>query len=592
MTDNTLTTTSGEPNTSLTPSQAMAQAYAGTWGANGLFVPGTPMQPIVADDEKPRVFDYPIGINLYLTPRTGYGLLPFSMLRNFANSCDAVRIVIEAIKREIRAMEWDIILDENSDDDDTDYTDEITRLREFWKTPDGATEFDAWCNSVLDDLLVVDAVSLWTDVDGTSTIVGVEQIDGTTIRPLLDQRGRTPRAPIPAYMQAVKGMNWQWFSADRLLYRPFNTSAGSPYGMSPIEFLLLRINETLRRQYAQTTYWDTTNIPEAFAFLPAEWSPDQIEGFQTYIDNMLAGNVGKLRRLKFLPSPGSGTPVHEFRRPDAQQSIIYDEWMMRMTCWAFGFLPSELGLMAGRGLGGKGFSEGQENSLFRFGIGPLVQYLQNLFSGIVKRQTKAPLVWRFKNVGPEEDKKAEFDLDDARLRSGVVDINVLRAKAGQELVPNAKPFIVIGTQAILLQDLFADKPAPIALPTLPAGSGPQDAIPPTLGAPGQTQAPTPTAAPSAPADKPAAKADHAQLALALDHWREKARRRLGDGKAPDCEPPALSKSIIPEPLQSAIRSALVGAKTATDIIHVFNLASNPVPSSRTIAPRSATFPKA
>jgi hypothetical protein len=568
--------TSAAPAGTQTGTQ-MAQAYAGAWGANGVFTPGIPLPPFADAAEKPRVFDYQSGINLYMTPRSGYGQMPFAQLKNFADVSDAVRIVIEAVKREIRSLEWDIQKGDLADK--TDYAGEIDALRAFWRKPDGMTEFDAWCNAVLEDLLVYDAVSLWIDQDAGGQIVSVEQIDGSTIRPLLDQRGRIPRAPVPAYMQAIKGRNWQWFTADRLLYRPFNTSASSPYGKSPIEFLILRINEALRRQFAATSYWDTTNVPEAFAFLPSDWTPEQIETFQNYIDALLAGNVEKLRRIKFLPSPGGGQPVYEFRRPDAAASNAFDEWMLRMTCYAFGFLPSELGLVAGAGLGGKGFLEGQENSMYRFGIGPLTQYLQNLFTGIVQRQTKLPLVWRFVNIGPEEDKAAAAALMQTQLQNGVIDINVWRAKEGQPAIANAKPFIIVSGAPILLDDLF-NPPPPAVSPAVSPLASPPAQLAPFAGDDGGDGADAPQddtpASATAKDDVPPA-----FTKLALDHWREKSVRRLWDGKKPDCEPPAVSAGAIPLSVQKRIRGALALANNASDINKIFR--TRDIPKALTLS---------
>ena len=305
----------------------MPDAYAQAW-TGGLFAPGAPVMPRYTDDEKPRVFDYGAGINLYMTPRGGYNLLPFPMLRNFADLCDSVRIVIEAIKRQIRSLEWDIQpLDSK---DDHDYSTQIKALREWWKHPDGVTEFDSVCNSWLEDVLVVDALSLWLDIDDGGQLVQIDQIDGATIRPLLDIRGRVPRPPVPAYVQAIKGTNWQWFTQDRLLYRPFNTSPTSPYGRSPTEYLIMRINEALRRQMSNTTYWDQTNVPEAMVGLPDDMKLEAIRAFQDYFDALLVGDINKLRRLKFMPVKSASMPVYEFRRPDVTSA--FDEWMLRMTC--------------------------------------------------------------------------------------------------------------------------------------------------------------------------------------------------------------------------------------------------------------------
>lgn len=563
------------------------QRYIDAFGARGVFAPGVPMPPVVSDDEKPRVFDYQSGINLYMQPRSGYGQLPFSSLKNFADMSDAVRIVIEAIKREIRSAEWHI--KPKNENDEQDYSREIERITEMWRMPDGIIEFDAWCNSVLEDLLVYDAVSLWLDVDAGGNLASVEQIDGSTIRPLLDMRGRTPRPPIPAYTQAIKGRNWQWFTADRLLYRPFNTSASSPYGKSPIEFLVLRINEALRRQFASTAYWDQTNVPEAMAYLPSDWTPENISKFQDYFDAMLVGDVAKLRRIKFMPSAGGGTPIYEFRRPDAAANNAFDEWMLKMTCYAFGFLPSELGLTPGSGLGGKGFMDGQENALYRFGIGPLVQYLQNLFSGIVARQTKAPLVWRFKDMGPSEDKAAEASLLQIQLQNGIIDINVWRAKAGQPPIENAKPFMMVGGVPTTLDKIFSDAPEPAAPATIPDASAPA----PETTEPSAEPAPEPV--PASPVPSAADNVAGALLSerrygkvfepepepltafekMALDHWREKAVRRMKDGKRADCDPPAASAPVLSVGMVTKVRRGLALAGDAAMVSTIFKAISSP-----------------
>lgn len=537
------------------------KAYAEAWGVDKAFGPGTPVLPYVKDDELPRVFDYAAGINLYMTPRGGYNQLPFAALRNFADYCDVVRIVIEALKREIRSLEWGI--QKVDEEDKTDYTNQISELEKFWRKPDGVTEFDGWCNAILEDLFVYDAVTLWLNREGTGKITAIEQIDGSTIRPLLNVRGRVPAPPVPGYMQVLKGRNWQWFTADNLLYRPYNLSINSPYGKSPTEYLILRINETLRRQMAATSYWDQTNVPEAMVFLPAEWSTEQVKQFQEYFDALLSGNIGALRRLKFLPSPGA-SPVYEFRRPDATSNIAFDEWMLKMTCWAFGFLPSEFGLTGGEGLGGKGFMDGQENSLYRFGVGPIIQYLQNLFTGVLQQQTDLPLCWKFKNVGPEEDQLMETQILEKQLLNGAIDINVWRERIGQKPLPDAKPFIIVGGSPVLLEDVFNPPPPPPQL----AGFTGQDPQP-------QDEEAAPAAG-DGPGDKEAPPEDDVPEEfgkMALMHWREKCLRRMKDKKAPDCEPPAVSLGMIQPLVRVGIRSGLQKCKTRDEVNAVFEAAS-------------------
>jgi len=542
------------------PRMAMLPATQAWVG--GMFSPGAPPAPVISGEEKPRTFDFPPGINLHMMPRSAYGLVTFEQLRNFANLCDEVRIVIEAIKREIRALSWKFKAEDENDK--TDYSAEIAKLRQFWRMPDGEREFDGWLHSVLEDVLVIDAPALWLDMEG-NTLRGVDQIDGAIIRPLLDERGKRPRSPLPAYVQTIKGQAWQWFTADRLLYKPFNLNAQTPYGRSPTEFIIMRINEALRRKLSDTSYWDQTNMPEAMVGLPADWDKDQIKTFQDYFDALLAGNIERLRRIKFMPSNGANLPVHEFRRP--ADSTTRDEWMLKVACWAFGFLPSELGIVTGSGLGGKGFMEGQQQALYRFGFGPLVQYIESLITSVVRLQTSAPLEFKFDSIKTSEDKVRDEELAEVHLRNGVIDLNVWRQRAGQPPIDGVKPFIIVNNVPMLVEEIFKPKPVEAVPPVADAAQTP-DATGEDAAAPD-----------AAPAD---GAGDHAQnsaaVAMAMDKWMEKAKRRMRDGKRADCDPPDLVKGVLPDRIVSAVRAGLAKADTPEDAAEVFSDAGGEQPT--------------
>lgn len=581
--------------------------------ANAFFGPGVPRQPMI-ENEQPRQFDYPSGINLQIIPRSGFGLIPFWQLRAFADTFEYVRVVIEAFKREIRSLEWDI--QAVNPTDDADYTSEIGRLRSFWRFPDGISEFDAWLNSVLEDMLVIDSVSLWLEMDERGDIGGVTQIDGATIRPLLDARGRVPIAPTPAYAQVIKGIDWLWMNTEQFLYRPFNTAVNLPYGTSPTEFIMTTVNTTLRRQMAAMVYWDQTNTPEALVGLPGRWTTEQVTIYQNYFDSLLSGNLSKLRRIKFMPVESASMPVHEFRRPDTGAgATAQDEWALKVCCWAFGLSPSEFGLVNGAGLGGKGFMEGAENALYRFGIGPVIQYLQNLISGIIARQTKEPLCFRFTNIGPSEDRKSEAELMEMELRNGVIDVNVWRQRRGQEPIDNAEPFMVIGNAPVLLRDIFKAPAKPTttegegdmalagadiqqlamngaqvqslvelvtsvsetklapesaiqiilnAFPAIPevsvrnmvnAAKGIEPPKPPAPIPPQLAQAQTQPAQPEGTTESEP-NPDDQVVKLALGAWREKCVKRVKDGKPAECDPPTLAKAHITHAMAERIKAGL------------------------------------
>lgn len=548
-------------DTQMPLSRPMLQSPA-AW-SRGFLGPGIPVTPINQTEEPPVQFDYTPGINLQMIPRAGYGMLSFAVLRNFADLCEEVRIVIEAIKREIRSLTFDI--QPESKAISGDFTEEIKRLRKFWKKPDGQTTFDGWINSLLEEILVVDAATLWIAKDRANIVKRVEIVAGDTIRPLMDNRGRTPIHPLPAYIQVRKGIPLNWYTSEAMLYRPFSTSTRSPYGRSPTEYVIVTINEAIRRKLAAMEYWDTTNIPEAMLGMPDTWTQEQIETFQMYFDAMLAGNLDKLRRLKMVPTQQGRLPIYEFRRPmpDAQ----LHEWTLKMAGWAFGFLPSEFGMVPGQGLGGRGFVEGQENVQYRFGIGPLIQYLEAIISEVVQMQTEAPLRGKFVDVGPSEDDMTRAQLRALQLQNGVIDLNVWRAEAGQPPVQGVKPFIVIGGQPIPLDQLFAG--ASQMMPGQPAPTGIE---PPPPGTPvvGGTTPPEPTRAPTVSRPVPGAvppgintdtsvpyagervgKTDN-RTGMALRKWMKKCERRVKDGKPQACEPPVEYREDVPESLRKVV----------------------------------------
>jgi hypothetical protein len=68
-------------------------------------------------------------------------------------------------------------------------------------------------------------------------------------------------------------------------------------------------------------------VPDAFATLPKEWTPDQI---QDYFDALMSGNLARKRMTKFMPADFR---LIETRQPPLKD--LYDEWLARIICYAF-----------------------------------------------------------------------------------------------------------------------------------------------------------------------------------------------------------------------------------------------------------------
>jgi len=392
----------------------------------GAFSPGSPVLPLESE-EHPRVFEYRVGYNLIYTPRAGYGLASFAMLRALAASCQEVRLNIELIKREVRALEWDIVpIDEQGG------AGGLSEVKAFFGRPDRYMEFDRWTNALLEELLAIDAVALYPRRQRDGRLYALDGIAGDTIKPLLDFRGRTPSPPVPAFTQVLYGYPLWYGSRESLLYRPFNPSVTSPYGTSPIEFIILAVNLALRRTTLQVSYLSEGNIPEALIGAPASWTQKQIEDWQTWWDALITGKPAQQARIKWVPQEGGrgALPVYEFRKTDID-ATARDTWLMQVACWAYGNNPAEFGLVPGGGLGGKGFIEGMENIQYRSILGPLTQYLAALFTSVIQRWLGRPnLQFKWVGMDPKRDAVAQAQLDQIYVPMGVYTLEYVQEREG------------------------------------------------------------------------------------------------------------------------------------------------------------------
>jgi hypothetical protein len=59
---------------------------------------------------------------------------------------------------------------------------------------------------LLEDLLVIDAATIYPRYSRAGGLYSLDVIDGATIKPLIGEDGRAPDAPDPAYQQILQGV--------------------------------------------------------------------------------------------------------------------------------------------------------------------------------------------------------------------------------------------------------------------------------------------------------------------------------------------------------------------------------------------------
>jgi HK97 family phage portal protein len=431
-------------------STAVRYAIAGvtpdTWMS-----PNQPVTP-VAPGAAGRQFDYPVGVNLTYTPRVTE-LTSFGQLRALADRCDLVRLAIETRKDQMASMVWSVTgLDDSKEIANDPREKAITALL---KRPDGVHSWQSWLRMLMEEVMVTDAPSLYVRRRNNGELFGFELIDGTTIKPLVDDGGRRPLPPSPAYQQVLKGIPAVDYTSDELVYTPRNPRVHKFYGFSPVEQIILTVNIALRRMASQLQYFTEGNMPAAYASLPADWSGEQIKQFQAYWDSVIEGDQGYKRKVRFVPA---GTKVESVK--DAPLKDEFDEWLARVVCYAFSLPPTAFVKQQNRST-----SETQQEAALKEGLAPLMVWVKEVMDHLIQVHMGCPDL-QFRWIEEESlDPGVQATILTTYQKQGAYTINEIRAKLGEDPIsePGGDAYLIFtATGAVPLEQVMAPPPPPVA----------------------------------------------------------------------------------------------------------------------------------
>jgi hypothetical protein len=431
-------------------SNGIARGIGGPRAGGDWFGPLNPLSPIAPPDVAGRRFDFPPGYNLVTRPRA-YEPIGFAELRGFADAYDLLRLVIETRKDQMERQRWRIRpraakFKRRSATIDADMSARVAALENFLQKPDGVTRWKTWLRSLLEDMFVIDAATLYCQRTRSGQLCALQQLDGSTIKRVIDDWGRTPQpyqdadgavvCP-PAYQQVLKGMPAVNYSARDIIYRPRNVRAHRVYGYSPVQQVLMTVNIALRRQLWQLDYFSEGSIPDALIGVPQGWTPDQIKQFQDYWDTEFAGDLAKRRRAKFVPGD-TASKVHQTKEPEHKDD--FDEWLARIICFAFSVPPQWATKVMNRATADNQSAQAEDE-----GLEPTKEWVKDLIDEIIAEEFASPdleLHWL-----DEDDGDPETVLE-GRLKLGAVTLNEMRDSLGLDPYANAaadRPMVLTAT---------------------------------------------------------------------------------------------------------------------------------------------------
>jgi HK97 family phage portal protein len=404
--------------------------------SSAMFSPGTP--PIPADPQPVRRIDFPAGFNLQWTPR-GWETFSFSTLRAFAN-VELVRLAIETRKDQIEKLDWSI-KPKKGKKKRADADERVRKVERLFAKPDGVSDFATWLRPLMEDLLAIDAPAIERRRNRNGDLIGLEVVDGATIKPLLDARGRRPMRPAPAYQQVIKGRVWCDLTTDDLIYAPRNMRSNHIYGFSPVEQIIVTVNTVMRRQTQQLAWFTEGNRPDGIINGPENWTPDQFREFQEWYDSRLAGNQAERAKQFWVPH---GSKYQAFK--DSPIKDEFDEWLARVVCFCFSLPPTPFIRQMNKGTA----QEDQERALEE-GLTPLLKWWKRRADLIIQEDmgfTDLEFAWE---DSVDIDPAKQSEIDDRDLRNGKKTINEVRDAEGLEKVEGGdEPMIYTAQGAVPL----------------------------------------------------------------------------------------------------------------------------------------------
>ena len=476
----------------------VANAMRNTYGSNNPlprnpwlnmvpFGPGTPITPGAinpVDSEtgrpEPRRFEYQVAQNINVTATR---LVPFQTLRAAADSIDILRRCIEVTKNKLSGLDWDIVLAADASEKIAaesggdhvramakareKYNDEIARLREFWENPDKANglTFSDWLMIAAEETLVIDALAIYPQPTVGGDLYGFQILDGSTIKPLIDDRGMRPQPPAAAYQQILYGFPRSEFSAteedpkadgefssDNLAYLIRNRRTTTVYGFSPVERALPLADIYLRRQqWIRAEYTDGV-LPDLMFTTDADWgtNPELLLAYENIMNDQLAGDTNQRKRARLLPT-GLEPVVNEGYGEKFKDTL--DDYLITSICGHFGVQPSEIGFAPKGGLGGAGFQEGEAMSAEAIGIQPLANWYSKILTNLSYTYLGMPRELEFKLMtSKRQDNESSARKAQIEITSAGKTINERRSELGLPLLdtPQADmPMLVAGSDIFL-----------------------------------------------------------------------------------------------------------------------------------------------
>jgi hypothetical protein len=347
-------------------------------GQQTLFSPGQPLDTVqgVNPGGYPVQFRFPLAYNSFPVDRSlgDSEIPPFQQLRSLAKICSGITLCERVWLDLVSGMGIKISLKPlyvSLGADEKNYQTELSYFRAFFEKPDGKRDIHTWLRMAIKEQTQIDELYIYKNRTRAGRLLGLKIVDGSTVKPLLDDWGDIPeydsKGERYAYQQYPWGLPGTKYSTNMMVHYNESPSAFTPYGFSRIEGVIYIINQIIRKQNKDLKHFTDGNIPQGLLLVPenANWTPDQIDTFEQAWNSLLAGNASQQVRLRFTQPGMKYQPFEQY-----ELNTDFDKFILNYIAAMYGVSMQDLSFTESIH---KSSGDSQQNVLYRRTVEPLAK---------------------------------------------------------------------------------------------------------------------------------------------------------------------------------------------------------------------------
>jgi hypothetical protein len=310
----------------------------------------------------------------------------------------------------------------------------ISKLTTFFECPDGENTWQDWIRPFVDACLVTDSATMEPMRTARGKLVGLSVVLGSDqICRYIDDTGRTPKPPDPAYGQLWEGIVRTDHTTDELIYRPRNiqprnTISSMLYGTSAVQQCAGWLEIGIARLLFVYAYYRSGSVPDMIHIAPADATPNKIKEASMWWNSDFGGQLDKRRGYSILQGFNKdGKPDQVLFPKEPLLTDQLDDLLIRMITFTIGTSAQRLQRPMNRGSANSNQEAAEEE-----GTDPIRYWVKGIIDQIIQRRMGYTDYEMAFDMDRENDVLKAAQADVLRVSNALNTPNEIRVAGGEE----------------------------------------------------------------------------------------------------------------------------------------------------------------